>query len=86
MSQPWFKPKRFGYGATPTNAKGWALTIGFALFIVALAIAVKADRVSVEIGIVIGLAVAAGFIVLTKAKTEGPWRWRSWSEHRSGRR
>jgi hypothetical protein len=86
MSQPWFKPKSFGYGASPANGEGWALTIGFVLFVLALALAIQAARMPVEIGIVIGLAVAAAFIVLTKARTEGPLRWRSWAEHRSERR
>ena len=30
MAPVWFKPKRYGYGATPITWQGWALVIGFA--------------------------------------------------------
>jgi hypothetical protein len=86
MSEPWFKPKSFGYGASPANGKGWALTIGFVLFVLVLAHAVQAEWLSAAIGLPIGLAVTAGFIVLVKAKTDGRWRWRSWAEYQADRR
>jgi hypothetical protein len=35
MSDPWFRPKYTGLGYTPANAKGWAATLIFVLFIVA---------------------------------------------------
>ena len=26
MGKPWFAPKRFGYGATPSSREGWTAT------------------------------------------------------------
>ena len=31
----WFKPHRYGIGATPANRKGWLVTIGFMLIVAA---------------------------------------------------
>jgi hypothetical protein len=40
----WFKPKSFGYGATPVSWQGWAWTLGMALIIAAaIVIAVLAQ-------------------------------------------
>jgi len=31
MAEYWFKPKRYGYGATPATWQGWAVTLGTVL-------------------------------------------------------
>ena len=36
MSQYWFKPKTYGYGATPANWKGWAAVAVYVAVILAL--------------------------------------------------
>ena len=36
MSQYWFKPKTYGYGATPANWKGWAAVAGYVAVVTAL--------------------------------------------------
>ncbi len=35
MTDPWFRPKSYGYGATPANWRGWAATAAFAIGLVA---------------------------------------------------
>jgi hypothetical protein len=36
VTQYWFRPKRFGYGATPITWQGWAVTIATVLAMVAV--------------------------------------------------
>jgi len=33
MSRYWFRPKRYGYGATPVTWEGWALVAGFVVIV-----------------------------------------------------
>ena len=35
MTDPWFRPKSHGYGATPADWRGWAATAVFAIGLVA---------------------------------------------------
>ena len=37
MARFWFRPRRYGYGATPVTWEGWALTVGIAA-VVALSV------------------------------------------------
>lgn len=86
-SDYWFKPKTHGYGAYPTNWKGWALIVGFVaadlvlvLALIAFILPSKAQG-SMDAGLfVVWLcamaALVAGFLWLTKIKTDGDWRWR----------
>ena len=39
MAEPWFKPKRIGYGLTPMTWQGWCVTF---LLIVVLSVSVYA--------------------------------------------
>lgn len=86
MSSYWFKPKAYGYGATPANWKGWAVTFAFVAVVatatIVLLAALQPDRAS---GFapwqfaVWGAGVALltlGFIRLCRAKTDGQWGWR----------
>ena len=38
MAEYWFKPKRYGYGATPVTWQGWAVTLGTVLAMVAVSL------------------------------------------------
>jgi hypothetical protein len=70
----WFAPKRYGYGAgLPISWQGWALTIGFVLFTMLLAVTLNA-RPAQLIATLIPLSVA--FIVISARTTRGGWRWR----------
>ncbi len=69
--QPWFAPKRFGYGATPIAWQGWALTLGCGL-VVALAVA----RLPDPWRWLVVVPVASAFVALSRARSSAPWRWR----------
>jgi hypothetical protein len=82
MPTAWFKPKRFGYGATPVNWQGWVASTVFALVLggLGLVFAVLARSQASPIYLVacVGaiLLVTVGFMRLARARTEGEWRWR----------
>jgi len=69
----WFVPKRFGYGATPISWQGWALTFGFVLVTVALA--VMFHRHPLQLFAALAPPLIA-FIVICARTTRGRWRWR----------
>ena len=81
----WFKPKRYGYGATPTTWQGWALTVGFAAAVFALILATigfeREGRTAGEYTILfVGVAILiAALWIISKRTTDGEWRWR-WGE------
>ncbi len=80
MNRYWFKPKTYGYGATPVTWQGWALTIGgIALSIAATAFVVLPHQMR-PLGWLLWLAAMAiivgGSWIISKRKTEGAWRWR----------
>lgn len=71
----WFKQRRYGYGATPITWKGWAVTLGFVLYLVLLSFVLKKGNVfEYFLWFIIGLI---GLIAIIKKKTEGglEWRW-----------
>ncbi len=82
MSDYWFKPKRYGFGATPTNWKGWASTFAFMLVLLSLFFVVMGARsgaVSVGVPVIWGALVAVAtwvFLGIARARTDGGWRWR----------
>jgi hypothetical protein len=86
MTRYWFRPKHFGYGATPCTWEGWLFT--GAVLASAFACAELARRYApVTPGDLVHaarfwLAVGGGFLVVgggafvSYLKTEGGWRWR----------
>ena len=79
----WFKPKRYGYGATPVTWQGWALVIGFVAVVLALAWgligfdgSVTPDSGSLVIFLICVAVLIAAMWVVTKRTTDGAWRWR----------
>ena len=90
MSDYWFKPHAYGYGATPTNWKGWAAVAGYVAAVLVLVASVRALPNGVPDGPrawqVVSLAVmvaalTVGFIWLCRQKTDGQWAWR-WGKQR----
>ena len=79
MSTYWFRPKRYGYGATPVTWQGWALTLATVAVIVAATLAVMRHT---ALEAVFWLAVAIDFVAIfvlveiSRRKTDGEWRWR----------
>jgi uncharacterized membrane protein YphA (DoxX/SURF4 family) len=73
----WFAPKRYGYGAgPPISWQGWALTIGFVLLTILVALGFG-NRPIQLVAAIIPLTVA--FVVISARTTRGGWRWR-WGE------
>jgi hypothetical protein len=85
MSQYWFRPKTYGYGATPSNWRGWAATATFVGMVVALTtslLALPADMpagpAAWQVGTwaVLVALLTLGFVRICRAKTDGQWSWR----------
>ena len=76
-SEAWFRPKRFGFGATPTNWKGW-LFIGLmvALLVAMRLILLPGNAVAFGGGVVVWIAIVTA---VCAAKSKGQWRWH-WGE------
>jgi membrane protein YdbS with pleckstrin-like domain len=81
MTRYWFKPKRYGYGATPVTWEGWALTVGI-VAVVALPIVatnILADRSNVDAWLAWAafIVIAVFWMVrISRQRTDGKWRWR----------
>jgi hypothetical protein len=79
MTDYWFKPRRFGYGATPVTWQGWALTIGTVVVVVMVSMVLPAVADGSAWGltaVVIDVAAIAGLLIVSRRKTDGEWRWR----------
>ena len=86
-NQYWFKPKVFGYGATPTTWEGWAVTAGYCVMIAIVTLAaillIESRGVTGAVfwvlwalwGTVLIVATAV-LVTVSKRRTEGEWRWR----------
>ena len=79
MTAYWFRPKRYGYGATPFTWQGWAVTVAAVAAMVAVSVYLRLNFRS-------GWALAAMFgfdaimlcalAIVSRRKTDGAWRWR----------
>jgi hypothetical protein len=85
MTPYWFKPKTYGYGATPANWKGWAATGAFVAGVLVASLLLLGLEPKPGTGLsswqiaACALLVAAliiGFVWLARAKTDGQWGWR----------
>ena len=76
--EPWFAPKRFGYGAgLPIAWQGWALLAGYTLIMLAPALVLEWDPViGLGFAIVVWLCATLALVFIAKRKTRGGWRWR----------
>jgi hypothetical protein len=76
----WFRPKRYGYGAAPSNWKGWLATALFVALIAVITwllepgVALNRQGVLILDGTLIGAIVL--FVWISWKKTDGAWRWR----------
>jgi O-antigen/teichoic acid export membrane protein len=79
MTTYWFRPKRYGYDATPTTWQGWLVIAAF-VFVVATATsrlaATGADSRGFWIAVVIDVVALVALVIVTRRKTDGEWRWR----------
>ncbi|MFZ0422241.1 MAG: hypothetical protein WAL80_05125 [Xanthobacteraceae bacterium] len=79
MNTYWFKPREYGYGATPVTWEGWAVTV-VTMFIVVLASMLAPvlgqGRAGGFKALVIDVLAITAFIMISRMKTDGEWRWR----------
>jgi divalent metal cation (Fe/Co/Zn/Cd) transporter len=80
MSTYWFKPKRYGYGATPVTWQGWAL-VGAAVAVIVAAADLflgghPPSPSALAAFFATGAAVLAVLWVIARRKTDGEFRWR----------
>jgi len=75
----WFRPKRYGYGATPVTWQGWALTLGIVLVMVAGSLCLRlTERHGWALAGMLGFdaVMLAVLAIASRRKTDGEWRWR----------
>lgn len=72
---PWFRAKRFGFGAgLPFKWQGWALLATHMAVIIGLAI-MLADRPFIMVPLILLIAFAP--MPIYAARTQGGWKWRN---------
>jgi uncharacterized membrane protein len=81
MTQYWFRPKRYGFGATPVTWQGWAATLGAVVVLAGsvLAMNVLVDKSNVVAWLTWAMLMAAGtwwFVQFCRRRTDGEWCWR----------
>ena len=86
MNEYWFKPKTYGYGATPVTWEGWAVVV---IYVAALGIGslltLRDKSFSSWLSFISMIAIAtAVMVVVTARKTDGPLHWR-WGPDDSGK-
>jgi hypothetical protein len=70
----WFARKRYGYGAgLPISWQGWALTIGYVLLMIGVAIALNKRPLLL---VAADIPPTVAFITICARTTKGGWRWR----------
>ncbi|CAN7635737.1 hypothetical protein [Caulobacter sp. LjRoot300] len=78
MGKPWFRVKRYGFGAgLPCSWEGWALLAGFLVVIVTSGVVFMDRNPLLHFGVF--LAATAIVVVVSWRKSDGPWKWR-WGE------
>jgi hypothetical protein len=79
MSTYWFKPREYGYGATPITWQGWAITVAAVIVVVLSSLVVPAlanGAASALSALVIDVLAIAALVIVSRRKTDGEWRWR----------
>ena len=77
MTEYWFKPKRYGYGATPVTWQGWVLVLGIVAVMVVVSLYLRRTEPFYW-----GLTAMFGFdaialialAIVCHRKTDGEWR------------
>ena len=75
MGKPWFRVKRYGIGAgLPCSWEGWALVAVFLAIVVGSGLVFTERAPMLHLGVV--LASTAIVLVVSRLKSDGPWKWR----------
>jgi hypothetical protein len=84
----WFKPKAFGYGATPATWEGWVIVAVYCLVVVGCVVAmtVRKESFSTFLSSMATIAVATVvLIVVSVQKTDGTWGWNAGAKQIAGK-
>ena len=75
---PWFRAKRFGYGAgLPFKWQGWVTVALYVLALLGLGLFADHNSAMPKIATVaLMLIITAIFLVIVRKRTEGGWKWR----------
>jgi hypothetical protein len=79
MTTFWFKPKTYGFGATPVTWQGWLLVLFHVAVVVAVMVLLGLGGITAErlaAGAVLVLLVSMAVVWVSVVKTEGRWEWR----------
>ena len=77
MSDHWFKPRRYGFGATPSTWQGWLVIAVFVVAMVGTSAALMGPpQPRVGLFILAVLAETLALVEFCRRKTDGDWRWR----------
>ena len=82
MNRYWFKPKRYGLGASPSSWEGWAVTFGYVALVLGMTEWYRRHGHLPDANYFIGVALLTITLVCVAwLKTEGGWSWR-WGKKR----
>ena len=75
---PWFRAKRFGYGAgLPFKWQGWVVLGFYVLAMTGLALPVGNDQaIPTFVTVALMLIITGIFTIIVRNHTEGGWKWR----------
>ena len=81
MIRYWFRPKRYGYGATPITWEGWAVTFIAAAVLGGSIVAMnqlvgRSDTAGWLAWAVLVVLATFWFVQFCRRRTNGEWRWR----------
>jgi uncharacterized membrane protein len=81
MARYWFKPRRYGYGATPATWQGWAVTLAVIAIVIGLIVGMGMllDRSDFKAQMILAGAIGAisfWYARFARNRTDGEWRWR----------
>ena len=81
MTRYWFKPKRYGYGATPVTWEGWTITFAAVIVVAgsigAMKVLVGRSNLAAWLAwVVLILLATLWFVQFCRRRTNGEWRWR----------
>ena len=81
MTQYWFKPKSYGYGATPVTWEGWAVTLAAIIVVAGSVFAMnlmlaQSNAVAWLVWAALIAAATWWLVQFCRRRTDGEWHWR----------
>jgi MFS superfamily sulfate permease-like transporter len=84
MNEYWFKPKTYGYGATPVTWEGWLVVALYtaAVLICCAILTTRGNTFSHWLSAMVVIVVATVAVIwISVKKTDGAWHWQ-WGQSR----